>query len=45
MQQVVDFALELDKLKGVLRKVSPLGLDRYETPLNTVGNWLFWLSL
>lgn len=30
MQQVVDFILELDKLKGVLRKVRPLGLDRYE---------------
>ena len=30
MQQVVDFILELDKLKGVTRKVRPLGLDRYE---------------
>lgn len=30
MQQIVDFALELDKLKGVTRKVRPLGLDRYE---------------
>ena len=30
MQQIVDFILELDKLKGVLRKVCPLALDRYE---------------
>jgi putative hydrolase of HD superfamily len=30
MQQIVDFILELDKLKGVLRKVRPVGLDRYE---------------
>jgi putative hydrolase of HD superfamily len=30
MQQVVDFILELDKLKGVVRKVRPLGLNRYE---------------
>lgn len=30
MQQVVDFILELDKLKGVTRKVRPLGLMRYE---------------
>lgn len=30
MQQIVDFILELDKLKGVTRKVRPLGLDRYE---------------
>ncbi len=30
MQQVVDFILELDKLKAVTRKVRPLGLDRYE---------------
>ena len=30
MQQIVDFVLELDKLKGVTRKVKPLGLDRYE---------------
>jgi putative hydrolase of HD superfamily len=32
MQQIVDFILELDKLKGVTRKVRPLGLDRYENP-------------
>lgn len=30
MQQIVDFILELDKLKGVTRKVKPLGLERYE---------------
>ncbi|MDQ6803084.1 MAG: HD domain-containing protein [Acidobacteriota bacterium] len=30
MQDVVDFILELDKLKGVTRKTRPLGLDRYE---------------
>ncbi len=30
MQQIVDFILELDKLKGITRKVRPLGLDRYE---------------
>jgi putative hydrolase of HD superfamily len=30
MQQIVDFILELDKLKGVARKVKPAGLDRYE---------------
>lgn len=30
MQQIVDFILELDKLKGVARKVRPVGLDRFE---------------
>src|SRR5436309_5300991 len=30
MQAIFDFILELDKLKGVTRKVRPLGLDRYE---------------
>jgi putative hydrolase of HD superfamily len=30
MQAIVDFILELDKLKGVTRKVKPHGLDRYE---------------
>lgn len=30
IDQVVDFIIELDKLKGVLRKVRPVGLDRYE---------------
>ena len=30
MQQIIDFILELDKLKAITRKVCPLGLDRYE---------------
>jgi len=30
MQQVVDFILEIDKLKAVTRKIRPPGLDRYE---------------
>jgi len=30
MQNVVDFILELEKLKAITRKVKPLGLDRYE---------------
>ncbi|TKR33664.1 HD domain-containing protein [Luteimonas gilva] len=30
MQTVIDFVLELDKLKGVTRKIKPLGLERYE---------------
>ena len=30
MQRIIDFILELDKLKAVTRKVRPLGLDRYE---------------
>src|SRR5512137_1122885 len=30
MQQIIAFVLELEKLKGVTRKVRPLGLDRYE---------------
>lgn len=30
MQEIVDFILELDKLKGVTRKTRPIGLDRYE---------------
>jgi putative hydrolase of HD superfamily len=30
MQEIVDFILELDKLKGITRKTRPLGLDRYE---------------
>ena len=30
MQAIVDFILELDKLKGVTRKTRPLGLDRQE---------------
>lgn len=32
MQQIIDFILELDKLKAVTRKVRPIGLDRYENP-------------
>ena len=32
MQQIVDFILELDKLKGVTRKTRPLGQERYENP-------------
>lgn len=30
MQSIVDFILELDKLKGVTRKTRPLSLERYE---------------
>lgn len=30
VQRIVDFILEVDKLKGVTRKVRPLGLSRYE---------------
>lgn len=30
MQQIIDFVLELDRLKGVTRKTRPIGLDRYE---------------
>ncbi|HEX8251989.1 MAG TPA: HD domain-containing protein [Thermoanaerobaculia bacterium] len=30
MQEIVDFVIELDKLKGVTRKTRPLGLERYE---------------
>ncbi|MFC4161513.1 HD domain-containing protein [Chitinimonas lacunae] len=30
MERIVEFILELDKLKGVTRKNRPLGLDRYE---------------
>lgn len=30
MQKIIDFILELDKLKGVTRKTRVLGLDRYE---------------
>jgi putative hydrolase of HD superfamily len=30
VQQIIDFILELDKLKSVTRKVRPLGLPRYE---------------
>jgi len=30
MQQIIDFVLELDKLKGITRRTRPLGLDRQE---------------
>ena len=30
MQAIVDFVLELDKLKAVTRKTRPIGLDRFE---------------
>jgi len=30
MQNVIDFVMELDRLKAVTRKVKPIGLDRYE---------------
>ena len=30
MQKIIDFILEVEKLKGVTRKTRPLGLDRYE---------------
>lgn len=30
VQRLFDFALELDRLKGVARRVKPIGLDRYE---------------
>jgi putative hydrolases of HD superfamily len=30
MQAIVDFILELDRLKGVTRKTRPTGLERYE---------------
>jgi len=30
VQQIIDFILELDKLKRVTRKTRPTGLDRYE---------------
>ena len=30
MRQVVEFVLEVDRLKAVTRKVRPVGLDRYE---------------
>jgi putative hydrolase of HD superfamily len=30
MQEIARFILEIDKLKGVTRKVKPLGLSRYE---------------
>jgi len=32
MQHIVDFIIELEKLKGVTRKTRPIGLERYENP-------------
>jgi putative hydrolase of HD superfamily len=32
MQQIIDFILEVDKLKGVTRKIRVRGVDRYENP-------------
>jgi len=46
MQNIIDFILELEKLKAVTRKVKPLGLDRYEN--SAEHSWqlaLFALSL
>lgn len=46
MQQIIDFILELEKLKGVTRKTRPLGLDRYEN--SAEHSWqlaLFAISL
>ena len=37
MQHIVDFILELDRLKGVTRKSKPIGLDRYEN--STEHSW------
>ncbi len=30
IERILDFIVEIDKLKGVLRKTRPVGLDRYE---------------
>jgi putative hydrolase of HD superfamily len=30
MQEIINFILELEKLKGITRKIRPIGLDRYE---------------
>jgi putative hydrolases of HD superfamily len=30
MKQIVEFILELDRLKGITRKTKPVGLERYE---------------
>lgn len=46
MQQIIDFMLEMEKLKGVTRKTRPLGLDRYEN--SAEHSWqlaLFAISL
>ena len=46
MQQIIDFILEMEKLKGVTRKTRPLRLDRYEN--SAEHSWqlaLFAISL
>ncbi|HEY2360664.1 MAG TPA: HD domain-containing protein [Candidatus Angelobacter sp.] len=46
MQQIIDFILEVEKLKGVTRKTRPLRLDRYEN--SAEHSWqlaLFAISL
>jgi putative hydrolase of HD superfamily len=46
MQQIIDFILEMEKLKGATRKTRPLGLDRYEN--SAEHSWqlaLFAISL
>ncbi len=46
MQQIIDFILEVEKLKGVTRKTRPLGLDRHEN--SAEHSWqlaLFAISL
>jgi putative hydrolases of HD superfamily len=46
MQQIINFILEAEKLKGVTRKTRPLGLDRYEN--SAEHSWqlaLFAISL
>jgi putative hydrolase of HD superfamily len=30
LQRILDFVIEMDRLKGVLRRARPVGLDRYE---------------
>jgi len=32
MQQIIEFIIEIDKLKNVTRKTKPIGGDRYENP-------------
>jgi putative hydrolases of HD superfamily len=46
MRQIIDFILELEKLKGVTRRTRPLGLNRYEN--SAEHSWqlaLFAISL
>ncbi len=42
MQNVIDFILEIDRLKGVTRKIRPRGLDRYEN--SAEHSWQLALS-